>query len=121
MAQAEASLVKAEQDVARVQPLVAENALPEQDLDQVTANQRIAQNDFRAREANVNQLRLTQTTSIQQAEAAIQAAKAALELAELNLGFTEIRAPAARSATPRRLKFGISSPEPDTTGPLAST
>jgi multidrug efflux system outer membrane protein len=45
---------------------VAPKALPEQDLDAVTANQRVAQNSFRAREANVKQLRLAQTTSIQQ-------------------------------------------------------
>lgn len=95
LAQAGASLIKAEQDVARVQPLVAEKALPEQDLDAVTANLRIAQNISKAREASLHQLRLTQKTSIQQAEAAVQAAKAALRLAELNLSFTEIKAPAA--------------------------
>jgi len=55
LAQAEASLIKAEQDVSRVRPLVAEKALPEQDLDAVLANGRVAQNNYRAREANVNQ------------------------------------------------------------------
>lgn len=92
LAQAEASLIKAEQDVARVRPLVKERALPEQDMDAALANHRIAQNNYRAREANVHQLRLTQKTSIQQAEAVKQAVKAALTQAELNLSFTEIRA-----------------------------
>lgn len=116
LAQAAASLVKAEQDVARVKPLVAEKALPEQDLDAATANLRIAQNNSRAREANVNQLRLTQRTSIQQAEAAIQSAKAALQIAQLNLGFTEIKAPAAGRIGETKIQVGglvsANSPEP---------
>lgn len=92
LAQAEATLIKADQDVARVRPLVAEKALPEQDLDAVVAGQRVARNNHRAREVNVNQLRLTQKTNIEQASAAVQAARAALKQAELNLSFTEIRA-----------------------------
>lgn len=116
LAQAAASLIKAEQDVARVRPLVAEKALPEQDLDAATANLRIAQNISKAREANLNQLRLLQKTNIQQAEAAIQAAKAALQLAELNLSFTEIKAPAAGRIGETRIQIGglasANSPEP---------
>ena len=106
LAQAEASLIKAEQDVARVRPLVKEKALPEQDLDAALANARVAQNNYRAREANVNQLRLTQKTNIQQAEAAIQSARALLQLAELNLGFTEIKAPAAGRIGETKIQVG---------------
>jgi len=116
LAQAEASLIKAEQDVSRVRPLVAEKALPEQDLDAALANGRVAQNNYRAREANVNQLRLTQKTQIQQAEAAILSAKAALQLAELNLGFTEIKAPTAGRIGETKIQIGglaaANSPEP---------
>lgn len=93
LAQAEATLVKADQDVTRVRPLVAERALPDQELDAVTANQRVAQNNFHAREANVKQLRLTQKTNIEQSAAGVEAAKAARRQAELNLEFTEIHAP----------------------------
>jgi len=95
LAQAEAMLIKANQDVERVKPLVAQRALPEQDLDAVTAAQRVARNNFKAREAIVQQSRLTQKTSIEQSAAALEAAKAALRQADLNLGFTEIRSPAA--------------------------
>ncbi|MEP7362400.1 MAG: efflux RND transporter periplasmic adaptor subunit [Acidobacteriota bacterium] len=116
LAQAEASLIKAEQDVSRVRPLVAEKALPEQDLDAVLANGRVAQNNYRAREANVNQLRLTQKTQIQQAEAAVLSAKAALQLAELNLSFTEIKAPTAGRIGETKIQIGglvsANSPEP---------
>ncbi|MBS1824129.1 MAG: TolC family protein [Acidobacteria bacterium] len=106
LAQAEASLIKAEQDVARVRPLVKEKALPEQDLDAVLANHRIAQNNYRAREANVHQLRLTQKTSIQQAEAGKQAVKAALTQAPLDLSFTEIRAVADGRIGETRIQVG---------------
>ncbi len=106
LAQAEASLIKAEQDVARVRPLVKENALPEQDLDTVLANERVARNNYRAREANVNQLRLTQKTQIQQGEAAVASAKAALQTAELNLGFTEIRSPVAGRVGETKIQVG---------------
>jgi membrane fusion protein (multidrug efflux system) len=106
LAQAEASLIKAEQDVARVRPLTAERALPEQDLDAALANHRVAQNNYRALEANANQLRLTQKTSIQQAEAAVLAAKAALRQAELNLSFTEIKAPTAGRIGETHIQIG---------------
>ncbi|MBY0504500.1 MAG: efflux RND transporter periplasmic adaptor subunit [Bryobacteraceae bacterium] len=116
LAQAEATLVKAEQDVARVKPLVAATALPGQELDAVTANQRVAANHYRAREANVKQLRLLQKTNIDQAGAAVEAAKAARRQAELNLSFTEIHAPAAGRIGETRVQVGglalASSPEP---------
>lgn len=106
LAQAEASLIKAEQDVARVRPLVKENALPEQDLDTVLANERVARNNYKAREANVNQLRLSQKTQIQQGEAVVQSAKANLQTAELNLGFTEIRSPVTGRVGETKIQIG---------------
>lgn len=68
LAQANASLSKARRDVARLQPLVAESAAPEMDLDNAQS-------------------------AVELSEASIERAKAAVDLAELNLTFSEIYAP----------------------------
>jgi membrane fusion protein (multidrug efflux system) len=65
LAQAQAQYENAEANLARVQPLVAKNALSKKDLDDATAAQRSA-------------------------KAAVVAAGAAVENARLNLGFTKI-------------------------------
>jgi RND family efflux transporter MFP subunit len=68
LAQAQAASDKAEKDVDRLRPLVAQDAAPEQDLDKAVAE-------------------------AQYSRAAIEKGKAAVEQAELDLKFTEIRAP----------------------------
>jgi RND family efflux transporter MFP subunit len=68
LAQAQAASEKAEKDVDRLRPLVAQDAAPEQDLDKAVAE-------------------------AQYSRAAIEKGKAAVEQAELDLKFTEIRAP----------------------------
>lgn len=68
VAQAEAQLVKAAQDVARYRPLAAAHAIPQQELDSALATQAIA-------------------------EADVQAAKAARVQAELDLSYCTIKAP----------------------------
>jgi membrane fusion protein, multidrug efflux system len=68
LGQARAALVKAEKDVDRLRPLVAADAAPAQDLDKAEAE-------------------------AQYSRAAVVKGKAAIEQAELNLKFTEIRAP----------------------------
>jgi membrane fusion protein (multidrug efflux system) len=68
LAQAQAALNKARMDVARLQPLVAEDAAPQMDLDNAES-------------------------SVEFGQASIEKAKAAIADAELNLKFTEIRAP----------------------------
>lgn len=68
LAQAQAALVKAEKDVARLRPLVAADAAPAQDLDKAEAD-------------------------AEYSRASVVKAQAAIEQAELNLKFTEIRAP----------------------------
>jgi membrane fusion protein (multidrug efflux system) len=68
LAQARAAWLRAQKDVERLRPLVAEDAAAQVDLDKVEA------------EARFNQ-------------AAIERAKAAIARAELDLKFTEIRAP----------------------------
>jgi membrane fusion protein (multidrug efflux system) len=92
-AQAEANLIKADQDVNRVKPLVSENALPEQDLDTAIASQKVAQAVVKARKAALDQQRLSQQTQIDQGEAVVNSAKASLSLAELDLSYTQIRSP----------------------------
>jgi RND family efflux transporter MFP subunit len=68
LAQAEAAREKADKDVDRLKPLVAADAAPEQDLDKAEAE-------------------------AQYSTAAVVKAKAAIDKAELDLKFTEIRAP----------------------------
>jgi membrane fusion protein (multidrug efflux system) len=68
LAQAQASLWKARQDVERLQPLVAEDAAPQVDLDNAKA-------------------------AVKYGQASIDKAKAAIAQAELNLKFSEIRSP----------------------------
>lgn len=92
-AQAEANQIKADQDVARVRPLVQQKALPEQDLDAAVANQSVNLAMVRARKAALEQQRLSQKTQIEQGVAALASAKASLGLAELNLSYTRIQAP----------------------------
>ena len=68
LAQAQAALEKAQKDVDRLRPLVAEDAAPQQDLDKAVA------------EAHYSR-------------ASLERAKAAIAKAELDLKFTEIRSP----------------------------
>jgi membrane fusion protein (multidrug efflux system) len=68
LAQAQAAQEKAQKDVERLRPLVAEDAAPQQDLDKAEA------------EAHYSR-------------ASIEKAKAAIAKAELDLKFTEIRSP----------------------------
>jgi membrane fusion protein (multidrug efflux system) len=58
LAQAEANLLKADQDVERYTPLVAENAVPKQTLDNAVAQQRVAQGQVAARRAALRQSEL---------------------------------------------------------------
>ncbi len=58
LAQAEANLLKADQDVERYGPLVAENAVPKQTLDNATAQQRVAKGQVEARRAALRQAQL---------------------------------------------------------------
>ena len=68
LAQAQATLWKAQQDVERLQPLVAEDAAPQVDLDNAKAE-------------------------VKYSQASIEKAKAAMAKTELDLKFSEIRSP----------------------------
>ncbi len=68
LAQAQAALRQAQKDVARLRPLVAEDAAPQVDLDNAES-------------------------AVEQASATIDRSKAGIDRAELDLKFTEIRSP----------------------------
>jgi membrane fusion protein (multidrug efflux system) len=95
LAQSRAALIKAEQDVARYAPLVKDKAASQQDLDGAIAQRDVAKEEVEARKTELTQTKLNQRTQIALTTAELEAARAVLRLAELNLGYTDIRAPVA--------------------------
>jgi RND family efflux transporter MFP subunit len=93
LAQSRAALVKADQDVARYRPLVKQEAAPQQDLDSALAQQQVLREEVNARRAELDQTKLQQRTQISLAAAELEFARATQGLAELNLEYTEIKAP----------------------------
>jgi len=93
LAATRAALVKGEQDVARYAPLVKDQAASQQDLDTAVAQRDVAKEEVSARKSELTQTKLTQRTQIALATAELEATRAALRLAELNLEYTDIRAP----------------------------
>ena len=81
LAEAEAQLIKAKQDVGRYGPLAEKNAIPRQDYETALAYE-------------------------QAARAAVEAARATLESAEINLGYTRVTAPVAGLAGIALVKEG---------------
>ena len=101
IAQAQAILVKARQDVDRLEPLVQEEAAPKQDLDNAIAARQAAEAAVTARRATVD------------------ANRAVLRYAELNLDYATIRAPISGRVGDSLLQVGAlvtrTSPQPLTT------
>jgi membrane fusion protein (multidrug efflux system) len=93
LAQSKAALVKADQDVARYRPLVRQEAAPKIDLDAALAQQEVLREEVNARKAELTQTKLQQRTQIALAAAELEFARATQRLAELNLDYTEIKAP----------------------------
>jgi membrane fusion protein, multidrug efflux system len=93
LAQSRAALVKADQDVARYRPLVKQEAAPQIDLDTSLAQQQVLREEVNARKAELDQTKLQQRTQIALAAAELEFARATQRLAELNLNYTEIKAP----------------------------
>ena len=93
LAQAEANLAKAKQDVQRLQPLVKQEAAPQQDLDNALAAQQANQANVDAKKANVEQNRLSTRSQIGTTAAQVESNKALLRTAELNLEYATVRAP----------------------------
>jgi RND family efflux transporter MFP subunit len=95
LAASQAALVKADQDVARYRPLVKKEAAPQIDLDTSLAQQQVLREEVNARKAELTQTKLQQRTQITLATAELEYARASQQLAELNLNYTEIKAPVA--------------------------
>lgn len=93
LAEAEAVLVKADQDVARLAPLAKEKAVTEQDLDAAIATQKSARATVQARKANLTNLEAAVKYTIERAKAEVSAAKARITQAELDLSYCDIHAP----------------------------
>ncbi len=106
LAQAEANLAKASQDVARYQPLAAERAVPQEDLDTAIAAEKVAQASVDAAKATVRNTELTTEAYIREGEAAVQSAKASVATAELNLSYTTIASPISGVIGRRQVDVG---------------
>lgn len=91
--QAEANLLKCNQDVERLKPLAARRAVPKRDLEAAVAAQASAQAAVEDARATVRTTTVGDSMGLRQAEAALRAAKASLENAELDLAETDIRSP----------------------------
>lgn len=93
LAQVEANLVKAQQDVERLRPLVAQEAASRQDLDNALAALRANEATVRAKRANVEQAGLSTKAQIDTTAAQVESNKAALQSAQLNLEYATILSP----------------------------
>jgi membrane fusion protein (multidrug efflux system) len=86
---AEANQVRTQLDVDRYVPLMKQQAITQQDMDNATQNNLASKAQVQSAKAQV----ATAHAQIQAANAAVQAAKAALSTAQLNLGFTLLTSP----------------------------
>jgi membrane fusion protein (multidrug efflux system) len=93
LAQARANLLKAQQDVDRLKPLVEQDAASRQDLDNALAALQANEAAVEAREANVQQIKLSTKTQLGTSKAKVASNEALLRTAELNLEYATIRAP----------------------------
>jgi RND family efflux transporter MFP subunit len=86
---AEANQVRTQLDVDRYIPLMKQQAITQQDLDNATQNNLAAKAQVQSSKAQVE----TAHAQIEAANASVEAAKATVETAELNLGFTHLISP----------------------------
>ncbi|HEX6651048.1 MAG TPA: efflux RND transporter periplasmic adaptor subunit [Pyrinomonadaceae bacterium] len=93
LADAQAVLSRADQDVARLAPLAKEKAVTEQDLDAAVAAQKSAKATVAARQANLTNLEAAVKYTIERAQAEVQAANARVIQAELDLSYCDIYSP----------------------------
>jgi len=89
VAVSEANQVRTQLDVDRYIPLMKQEAITQQDLDNATQNNLAAKAQVQASKAQVE----TARAQIQGADATVQAAEATVETAKLNLGFTRLTSP----------------------------
>jgi membrane fusion protein (multidrug efflux system) len=93
LADAEAVLIKANQDVNRLAPLAKEKAVTEQDLDAAIASQTSAKATVDSRRANLTNLEAAVKYTIQRAQAEVSSARARITQAQLDLSYCDIYAP----------------------------
>jgi membrane fusion protein, multidrug efflux system len=93
LADAQAVLARADQDVARLAPLAKEKAVTEQDLDAAIAVQKSAKATVEARQANVTNLEAAVKYTIERARAEVSASQARVTQAQLELSYCDIYSP----------------------------
>ena len=93
LADAQAVLARADQDVARLAPLAKEKAVTEQDLDAAIASQKSAKATVAARLANVTNLEAAVKYTIERARAEVSAGQARITQAQLDLSYCDIYSP----------------------------
>lgn len=93
LADAQAVLTRADQDVARLAPLAKEKAVTEQDLDAAIASQKSARASVDARRANLTNLEAAVKYTIERAKAEVSAANARVVQAQLDLSYCDIYSP----------------------------
>jgi len=93
LADAQATLTRADQDVNRLAPLAKEKAVTEQDLDAAVAAQKSARATVDARKANLTNLEAAVKYTIERAKAEVDASRARVTQAELDLSYCNIYAP----------------------------
>ena len=93
LADAQAVLTRADQDVNRLAPLAKEKAVTEQDLDAALATQKSARATVDSRKANLTNLEAAVKYTIERAKAEVSASKARITQAELDLSYCDIHAP----------------------------
>jgi membrane fusion protein (multidrug efflux system) len=91
--QAEANLLRADQDAERMKPLAARKAIPARDLDAAIATQSTALAAVEDARATVQTTAVSDRVGLKQAQAALAAATATKHNAELDFEETTIRAP----------------------------
>src|SRR5262245_18226591 len=93
LADAQATLTRADQDVNRLAPLAKEKAVTEQDLDAALAAQKSARATVDARKANLTNLEAAVKYTIERAKAEVSASEARVTQAKLDLSYCDIYAP----------------------------
>ena len=93
LADAQAVLTRADQDVNRLAPLAKEKAVTEQDLDAAVATQKSARATVDARRANLTNLEAAVKYTIERAKAEVSASRARVTQAELDLSYCDIHSP----------------------------
>ncbi|HSE32835.1 MAG TPA: efflux RND transporter periplasmic adaptor subunit [Pyrinomonadaceae bacterium] len=93
LAEAQAVLVRADQDVNRLAPLAREKAVTEQDLDAAVATQKSAKATVDARQANLTNLEAAVKYTIERAKAEVSASNARVTQAQLDLSYCDIHSP----------------------------